>query len=159
MTFSSLGEIIRKNEYFLTKDVVKEIRQAPGIRHYRNTTDNSLHDRVNRVLYHIYKRLPLWLRQGASKNTIFSLYSEIGRQRHQEGIPLEEMIQVLFLIRRGVFRCLSEQCTRGGGGPLDRTREFFTGVNLFFDHMARAVISGYLECASARKKALEKQRA
>ncbi len=159
MTFSILTEMIRKNEYFLTRDVVKEIRRTPGIRHYRDTMDCSLHDRVNRVLYHIYKRLPHWLHQGVSKNTIFSLYSEIGRQRHREGIPLEEMLQVLFLIRRGIFRCISEQGTRGRGGPPDLTREFSTDVNLFFDHMARAVISGYLECTSARKRVVKKQRA
>jgi hypothetical protein len=159
MTSSILAEIIRKNEYFLTRDVVKEIRQTPGIRHYRNTTDSSLYHRVNRVLYHIYKRLPLWLHQGASKNTIFSLYSEVGRQRHREGIPLEEMLQVLFLIRRGIFRRISEQGTRDRGGPPDLTREFLADVNLFFDHMARAVISGYLECTSARKRAVKKQHA
>ncbi len=159
MTFSSLAEMIRKNEYFLTRDVVKEIMQTPGILHYRNVTDSSLYDRINRVLYHIYKRLPHWLHQGASKNTIFSLYSEIGRQRHREGIPLEEMIQVLFLIRRGIFRCMSEQDTRGRGGLPGLTRESLTDVNLFFDHMARAVISGYLECVSARKRVMRKRRA
>ncbi|HON37599.1 MAG: hypothetical protein ACOX3E_05535 [Desulfomonilia bacterium] len=159
MTFSSLAEIIRKNEYFLTRDVVREIRQTPGIRHYRNTADNSLYDRVNRVLYHIYKRLPHWLRHGVSKHTLFSLYSEVGRQRHREGIPLEELIQVLFLIRRRVFRCISEQCALGRGDHSVPAREFLADVNLLFNHIARAIISGYLECTSTRKKSVKKQRA
>jgi hypothetical protein len=141
----NLTEMIRKNEYFLTRELVTGIREMPEARHYRNIVDDTLYDRVHHVLYHVYKRLPYWLHHNTSKNTVFSFYSELGRQRYGENIPLQEMIQVLFFIKRGIYRCISERRTLDNGFTLDHIAEFFSLVNLFFDRMAQAVISGYLE--------------
>jgi hypothetical protein len=142
MKITSLTELIRKNEYFLTRDLVMEIRENPDITYYSTIHEEFLYDRIHHVLYHVYKRLPSWLSEGVSKNTLDNIYSEIGRQRYREGIPVEEVVRVLFLIKRRICRYIAENASVKYS-ELDLPVEFFSRMNLFFERMAGAVFSGY----------------
>ncbi|MFY9399489.1 MAG: hypothetical protein WAR22_14105 [Desulfomonilia bacterium] len=142
MKVTSLTELIRKNEYFLTRDLVMEIRRNPDFEHYSAIKEEYLYDRVHHVLYHVYKRLPNWLSKGVCKSTIDSIYSEIGRQRHKEGIPVEEVVRVLFFIKRRICRYIAENAP-AKFSDLDPPSEFFTRMSVIFERMAGAVFTGY----------------
>ncbi|HON61316.1 MAG TPA: hypothetical protein PK314_05550, partial [Deltaproteobacteria bacterium] len=151
MMIQNLAEVIQKNEYLITRELVGEIRKMPEVRHYRNIMDDVLFDNVHNVLYHVYKRLPHWHRHHASKSTVFSFYFDLGRQRCREKVPLQETIRVLFSIKKGICRCISERRALDKGFTLDQLAEFFSLVNHFFDRVAHAVISGYLEATSTKE--------
>ncbi len=150
MLYYNLMETVRKNEYLLTRDLVGEIRKTPEAAHYHNLMEDALYERIHQVIYHAYKRHSDWLDNESSKNTISAYYSELGRERHEEGIPLHEVIVALFLIKKRVYRCINERMDLGKNYTHKQVTDLFLNVGLFFDRMVRSVITGYQESSASR---------
>lgn len=150
MLYYNFMETLRKNEYFLTRDIIREIKTMPEAPHYRAMPDDALYGRVHKIIYHAYKRHSAWLTDTASRNAVFSHYSEIGRLRFREDIPLDEVVRAFLAVKAGVFGCIA------GRIPLDtdytpgQTGELFMNIGLFFDRIILAVISGYRKEMTAR---------
>ena len=100
MIYHNLMELIQRNEAAIIEELVYEIRGQEETRHYGNLSDEMLNERLHHVLYNVYKRLSNWLHNNTSKNVVFAYYTGLGRERYKEGIPLEEVIQVLFIIKK-----------------------------------------------------------
>lgn len=145
MIYYNLMETLRKNEYFLTRDLVREIRELPETSHYRAVEEDTLYNRIHQIIYHTYKRHSTWLSNDTSKNTIFAYYSELGRQRHREGLPLQDVIQALFLIKKRLYQCITERMGIEADYTMKEVAELFLNIDLFYDRVAQAIISGYQE--------------
>ncbi len=150
MLYYHLMETLRKNEYLLTRDLVGEIRQTPEASHYHALIEGTLYDRIHEVIYHTYKRHADWMESETSKNTLASYYADLGRQRREEGIPLDEVIVTLFLIKKRVYRCINERMDLEASYTQKEITDLFLNVGLFFDRMVQAVISGYEESTASR---------
>lgn len=148
MIYYHLMETLRKNEYFITRDLVNELRGMPEIPHYSSLKEDVLYERVHQVIYHTYKRHCDALSRESSKNTIRSFYSDLGRSRSAEGIPLNETIGALFLIKKRICRCVIERMALDEGYAPGQVAGLFFNVGLFFDRMAEGIITGYEEAGS-----------
>lgn len=143
MMYYNLMETLRKNEYFLTRDLVGEIRELPETSHYRAVDQNHLYDWVHQVIYHTYKRHSAWLSNDTSKGTISIIYSELGKQRRRDGLPLQDVIQALFLIKKRIYQCITERMALETNYTTKETTELFMNLDLFYDRVAQAIIAGY----------------
>lgn len=152
MLYYNMMETLRKNEYLLTRDLVAEIRSTPEAAHYHSLMDDALYDRIHQVIYHTYKRHSDWLDNESSKNTVTAHYSELGRQRHEEGIPLHEVIVTLFLIKKRVYRCINERMDLEATYTQKQVTDLFLNVGFFFDRMVQSVVAGYQETAASKAK-------
>lgn len=143
MMYYNLMETLRKNEYFLTRDLVREIRDFPETSHYRAVAEDNLYNWVHQIIYHTYKRHSAWLSNDTSKNTISVIYSELGKQRRRDGLPLQDVIQALFLIKKRIYQCITERMALETDYTMKETTELFMNLDLFYDRVAQAVIAGY----------------
>jgi hypothetical protein len=143
MMYYTFMETLRKNEYFLTRDVAGEIVQAQETAHYRTLSDGEIFNRVHQVIYHIYKRHSACLKNGSTKNTMGAWYARIGQERYHEGFPLEEVVEAFFLIRRRVMRSVVDRMHPEEDWSMTQASKLYWNVSLFFDAMTRSVIEGY----------------
>ena len=145
MIYHNLMELIQENEQAIIEDLNHEIKGMEETRHYRNLPEETLKEMLHQVLYNVYKRLSNWLHNNTSKNVVFAYYTGLGRQSCQEGIPLEEIIQVLFTIKKKIYHHINNNRTFDNGYTLNQLTELFYYVNSFFDKIAHAIIVGYQE--------------
>jgi hypothetical protein len=143
MMYYHFLESLRKNEYFVARDVAGEIRKAPGTPHYRALSEGELYNRVHQVIYHIYKRHYSFLNNGSTKNMLGTWYAKLGKDRFYEGFPLEEVVEVFSFIRRRVMRCVEERMHPEEDWSMKQASKTYWNVSLFFDAMTGAVIEGY----------------
>lgn len=149
MIYYNLMETLRKNEYFLTRDLVGEIRESPETSHCRELEEDKLYEWVHQVIYHTYKRHSDWLSNDTSKGTIFAYCSELGKQGRREGLPLQDVVQSLFLIKKRIYRCITERMALETDYTTKEATELFLNLDLFYDRVAQAVIAGYQKEASS----------
>ncbi len=145
MIYHNLMELIQQNEESIIEDLVHEIRGRQETEHYQNLSDEVLTERLHQVCYNVYKRLSSWLHANTSKNVVFVYYTGLGRERYKEGIPLEEVIQVLFIIKKKIYHHITDRKAFDNGYALHQVTELFYYINSFFDKIAYAVIVGYQE--------------
>ena len=150
MIYHNLMELIQRNEEKIIEELVYEIRGREETPHYRNLSDDILTQRLHHVCYNVYKRLSSWLHANTSKNVVFAYYTGLGRERYKEGIPLEEVIQVLFIIKKKIYHHITDRKSLDNGYTLHQLTELFYYINSFFDKIAYAVIVGYQEGIAIR---------
>ncbi|MEN6475505.1 MAG: hypothetical protein ABFD81_15945 [Syntrophaceae bacterium] len=138
-------DLVDRNAETLTQELMQELRVRKETDHYRNLPDDVLHERVNRVLSNVTRRLSSWLSKSKPKDTLFAYYRELGRERFREGIPLEEVILVLMLIKRRIWKFITNHATFASDYQLDQLFELNYAVGLFFDRVVLAAITGYQE--------------
>lgn len=139
-------ETLRKNEYFITREVAGHIGRAPETAHYRALPDQELFNRVHQVVYHLYKRPDPRLYEGGPKsNSLGSWYSRLGQERSREGFPLGEVVKALSFIRKKVMRCVGERMLLDEGISDGQAARLYWNVSLFFDAISGAVTEGYLK--------------
>ena len=138
-------DLIDQNAETLTQELMQEFRTRKETDHYRNLPDDVLHERVNRVLSNVTKRLSSWLSKNKPKDTLFAYYRELGRERFREGTPLEEVVLVLMLIKRRIWKFITSHATFATDYQLDQLFELNYAVGLFFDRVVLATITGYQE--------------
>jgi hypothetical protein len=144
ITQTFLG-LIEKHADTLTKDLVQEFRTRKETMHYRDLPDEVLYTRVHKVLFNVYTRLENWLSKTKPKDTLFAYYRGLGRERRQEDIPLEEVVMVLMLIKRRIWKFIVESKTFASGYEQQDLFDLNYNVGLFFDRIVLAIITGYQE--------------
>lgn len=145
MIYHNLMELIRDNEQSIIHQLIHEIKGTEETRHYRALSEEKLGEIIHQILYNVYKRLSNWLHNNTSKNVVFAYYTGLGRERYKEGIPLEEVIQVLFIIKKKIYHSINDKKTLDNGYTLHQVTEFFYYMNSFFDKIVHAIIVGYHE--------------
>jgi hypothetical protein len=143
MKYYLFMETLRKNEYFLTRDVVGEIMRGPRTRHYRELSDGELHNRVHQIIYHVYKRHTSFLDNGTTKDMLAAWYLNLGQERYREGFPLDEVVEVFTIVRKRVMRCVEDRMLPEEDWSMKEASKLYWNVSLFFDAMSTAVIEGY----------------
>lgn len=138
-------DLIDRNAESLTQELMQEFRIRKETDHYRNLPDDDLRERVNRVLSNVTRRLSSWLSKNKPKDTLFAYYRELGRERFREGIPLEEVVLVLMLIKRRIWKFITNHATFAAEYQQEQLFELNYAVSLFFDRVVLAAITGYQE--------------
>jgi len=80
-----------------------------------------------------------------SKDVIFAYYTELGRERFKEGIPLQEVVMVLLLVKRKLWKYMTDNRLLDSGYGLNQMMEMNYYISVFFDRIVHSVIIGYQE--------------
>jgi hypothetical protein len=137
-----LIELIETNADKLTKELVEELRKREETKHYQDIPEDVLYERVRQVIYNVYARLGNWMNKTRTKDVIFAYYSELGKERFMEGIPLHEVVISFMLIKRKIYEyAMANKITETTGA--DQITEIWYFISLFFDRVIHSTIVGY----------------
>ncbi|HVN70858.1 MAG TPA: hypothetical protein VMU10_02450 [Desulfomonilia bacterium] len=136
-------DLIKRNEAKITEKILKDIRKREETRHYREISEDVASERISQVIRNVYERLGNWLNKNKPKNTLFAYYSDLGAQRCREGIPLDEVVMVLLLVKRGIWDVIKDLISVDSGFDLNQLVEINFYVNLFFDRIIHSTVAGY----------------
>lgn len=142
MFYFQLLDLIRDNANELTRRLCRELLSREETKGYRKISPEVLYDRV----FNVYSTLSSWL--GLDDHTaseVKKVYTELGRKRFREEIPLHEVVLAFMLVKRALWEFIQErqflETTYEMGQALDLNNK----VVLFFDRVIYFVTMGYEE--------------
>ena len=94
MLSDRLVRMIEHHADELTRALVGDLQSNPRTATYHRFFREAIHLRV----YDVYKDLGSWLNSKAEED-IEARYTELGKQRHAEGVPLSEVVYALTLTK------------------------------------------------------------
>lgn len=136
-------EIMNRNRERIMGGVLEQIRLRSDTWHYLGVSDDVARMRVFRVVEDMEIRLGLWLSEGRPNSTLFASYSNLGANRCQEHIPLEETTLVFLLIKREIWKVIRDQVIPESRLSLVQFTEVNYYLNLFFDRIIQSTVAGY----------------
>jgi len=135
--------LIEKHRDQITKNIMKQLEERDELKHYREISEDVAEDHISQVVRNVYVRLGNWLDKNKPKDTLFAYYSNLGEQRCKEGIPLDEGVILLLMIKREIWNCIRDEVVGFSGFTLTQLLEINFYVNLFFDRIIYSSIKGY----------------
>jgi len=123
----------------LTREVVGHLRKHPLTPHYKGVPERDLYERARRV----FSNLEEWLSRKTERDDVGRYYAALGAQRHEECIPLYEVLHALNICRRVLWQNAIEH------GLLDTVYDFVQALELqhqvllFFDRAIYYTARGY----------------
>ena len=142
--------LVRMIEYHadeLTRALVEDIQSNPRTASYHRLSREAIHDRT----YHVYKGLGLWLNSKAEKD-IEANYTELGKKREAEGVPLNEVVYALTLTKYHLRDYIRAAGLVDSAVDLYQALEFQRMLGQFFDRAIYYTVRAY-ERATNQKEA------
>ena len=120
----------------LTAGLVNDLQRHPRLSGYHRLAPLELHNRA----YDVYHNLSKWVARG-SESEIELNYTDLGRRRYREGIPLSEVILALLLTKGHLVEYVKTSGLSDTALDLYQELELVHMVAQFFDtaiyHAAR----------------------
>ena len=140
MFYLELLQLIEDNADDLTKRISKDLLTRAETKGYRILSDKRLSERV----YDVCSNLSSWLgKDKQTKGEIRRIYTELGRKRYREGIPLHEVVLAFMLIKSHLWLYLQEKNFFNSKYELSQALELNNTVVFFFDRVIYFVTMGY----------------
>ncbi len=117
----------------------KSTEQSPGYS-FSRYFGVELRERV----YEIYRHLGEWL-LGKNELDIEHRYSEIGRRRAQQKVPLSEVVQAIVLVKENLWEFLKSEAVMDRAIEIMGELELLQMLEMFFDRAIYYAVVGYEE--------------
>ena len=142
MIYQKLVDVIEENADKLAKRLVKDLLGREETKGYRILSDEKLYTRVRDV----YSNLGSWLDpEKHTSGEIKKVYTELGKKRYREGIPLNEVILAFMLVKRHLWLYVRETQFFDTAFEIYQALELNNKVVQFFDRVVYFVTMGYEE--------------
>jgi len=141
MISEKLVALIMDNADELTQRLCKDLLNREETKGYKNLNKDIVYERV----FDVYSRLDSWLLKDKVKGEIHSHYTKLGAKRFSEGIPLNEVVMALMLIKRHLWLFVLEKQFFDSSYEFHQALEFNNRVVLFFDRAIYFTTMGYEE--------------
>ncbi len=154
MVPKKLIDMIRNNSAKLGNEWAKNVTSSEHMKIYKRFSHEELSKRNKRF----FENLAFWLEEGASHHDITLYFARVGKERYNEGIPLEE-INFGIIIAKNLLRdhIISEGFFTNQIA-LYQTLEIITVVHNFFDFGFFYIGKEYMEEVETQlKKTLKGQ--
>ncbi len=142
MLSDSLVQMIEDDADKLTQSLVKDLKSNKRTAHYHQLTGDELH----RITYNVYRHLGQWI-ASKTEGAIESSYTELGRRRFSEGVPLSEVVSALILTKYHLREYIRFSGMSDSAIDLHRERELQQLVTQFFDNAIYYTVKGYEQAA------------
>jgi hypothetical protein len=130
----------------LTRALVDDLQSNPRTASYHRLSRQTIHDRTHNV----YKNLGLWLNSKADED-IEASYTELGKEREVEGIPLSEVVYALTLTKYHLRDYIRAAGLVDSAVELHQEQELHHVLGHFFDKAIYYTVRAY-ECAANHKE-------
>jgi hypothetical protein len=141
MIYEKIVQLIKENADTLTNRVCKDLLVREETRGYRRLDRDIVYERV----YDVYSRLDSWLSGDRKKAGLEEHYRKLGRARFKEGMPLNDVVMALMLVKRHLWLYVLETQFFDSSFQLMQALEFNNRVVLFFDKAIYFVCTGHTE--------------
>jgi hypothetical protein len=138
MVSGKLIRLIESHEEEIARSILRAIRHQQSLLHMGRLPDQELRERGEQIL----KNLDHWLAH-ANEQKLAHEYETLGRERFDEGIPLHEAAECLFLIKEKMIDFLDEQGSEHDSLALYAEEQFERRIGRFFDLLLVHLIRGY----------------
>ncbi len=140
MVSDKLALMIKDNADELTKRLCKDLFSRDETKSYHSLDQDIVYERV----YDVYNKLDSWLQRGKGKAAEMREYfTKLGERRYHEGIPLNEEIMALMLVKRHLWLFVLEKHYFDSSFELQQALQFNNQVVFFFDRITYHVTNGY----------------
>ncbi len=139
--YSKLVKLIEDNQDELTRRSSKELLSREETQCYRSLPVDILSERI----YDVYSRLISWLNKERRSGDIKKYYTELGKRRFHEGIPVSEVIIAFMLLKRHLWLFVTERQFFDSTYECYQALELNNKVVLFFDRIIYFSAQGYEE--------------
>ena len=138
MLSTRLIQMIEAHAKQLTQGLVQQLKSHPRTASYRRFSDAEIHNRT----YTVYKNLGAWT-VGKPEEEIRRTYEELGLDRFEEGIPLQEVIYALIITKKHLLNYVRTQGLGGTALEIYGEQELANKVNQFYDNAIYYTVVGY----------------
>ncbi len=132
-------KLIEESHEELTEIFMNDLFRHPETDAYRN----SDRDDVYRFSDLVYKDLSVWISKEFSKEQIEDRYGKMGRERYDNGIPVEQVMKALMLQRRHIWLFVMDKMYDDMTDYMEAL-ELNNRVTLYFDRAMIAMVKGYM---------------
>ena len=122
----------------LTAGLVSDLQHHPRVSGYHRLAPLELHNRA----YDVYAHLSKWIARG-SESEIALNYTDLGRRRFHEGIPLSEVVFALTLTKNHLLEYVKSSGLSDSALDLYQELELIQVVSQFFDRAIYHAAQGY----------------
>ncbi|MGC9325508.1 MAG: hypothetical protein ACP5G0_12265, partial [Desulfomonilia bacterium] len=119
----------------------KDLLSREETKNYRTLSEDLICERV----YDVYSRLDSWLGKEKHTGEVEKYYTELGKKRHREGIPLNEVVLAFMLIKRHLWLYVREKHFFDSTYECYQALEMNNKVVLFFDRVIYIITKAYEE--------------
>jgi hypothetical protein len=138
MLSDSLVQMIEDHAEELTHSLVTDLKSNKRTTHYHHLTGDELH----RITYEVYRHLGHWL-VSKTEGAIESSYTELGKRRFGEGVPLSEVVSALILTKLHLREYVRFSGLSDSAMDLHRELELQQLIGQFFDKAIYYTVKGY----------------
>jgi len=142
MLSARLVQVIEAHAEQLTHGLIDDLLSNRHTSHYHQLAREELHDRI----YDVYHNFGRWL-SNETESAIESSYTHLGRKRFAEGIPLNEIVYSLGLIKHHLLDCIQFSGMIDTAMDLHGDRELQRLVGRFFDKAVYYTVKGFEHAA------------
>lgn len=142
MLSDRLVRMIEHHADELTRALVEDLQSNPRTVSYHRFSREAIHLRT----YNVYKDLGLWLNSKAEED-IEARYTELGKQRRAEGVPLNEVVYALTLTKYHLRDYIRAAGLANSAIDLYHALELQRLLGQFFDKAVYYTVRAY-ECAA-----------
>ena len=141
MNYQPLIQFVEDRFEEITKRVVTDLFNREETKGYRTLSEEKLREHLQDV----YKRLGSWLDpDNYTREEIRKVYTETGRERCLQGIPLQDTLMAFMLIKRHIWLYVNEMKLFDSISETNKSLEFNNSVVLFFDKVLYYTAVGYM---------------
>jgi len=130
----------------LTRALVEDLLSNPRTSSYHRLSREAIHDRT----YHVYKDLGLWLNSKAEED-IEASYTELGKERAAEGIPISQVVFALTLTKYHLRDYIRAAGLVDSAVELHQEQELHHVLGQFFDKAIYYTIRAYERAADHKE--------
>ncbi|HZU29276.1 MAG TPA: RsbRD N-terminal domain-containing protein [Bryobacteraceae bacterium] len=141
MLFNRLIQAVEEHSEEIVTTLVTQVRKDPELKHLNALPDPELRQRASAVV----TRLSTWL---GHHDNIGAMYSELGRIRFQQHVPLHECVREILLLKHTVVDFVREHSFSNTQVELYAEEEVEHLVHSCFDRMLYHFVRGYEEAAA-----------
>jgi hypothetical protein len=124
----------------LTERVIKAVRTSPRTAFLRGLSE----DELKRRFFDLYRNLGQWLSE-KGEDAIEATWSEIGRGRCRQGVPLNELIYALILVKQHLWDYIVKNLVPVSEGRVYEEELVGEMIAKFFDRALYHTVRGYEE--------------
>ena len=138
MLSSRLVRLVEEHWEPLTARILADIRNDTRLRRLAGLPEGELRDRARDVLQH----LGHWLTV-SGEHEVARRFEHLGHMRHDEGVPLDEVVLCCTIIKNRLLELVRGQGIRENVVELYAEEELEHLVGRFFDSMMYHAVLGY----------------
>jgi hypothetical protein len=143
MLSTRLVRMIEDHAEPITRALVNDLQSNPRTPTYNAIAGYKLHDRI----FEVYRNLDRWL-VDESDASIETAYTELGKIRFAEDVPLSEVVYALILTKNHLRDYISTSAMLDSAVELYQEKEFQWLITRFFDKAIYYTVQAYMQEAA-----------